>query len=203
MGHPRKLPRLSVERARGRVNSQEDEIILRVVTILSLAAVAMTAAPAKATSATKQKGMHCTQAIQGVKFYRSKTWEHQRFIGQRLTPTQFHETKSKSCRYIRWVANRWRQRAHASLAQFQKPPHYREWMCIHHYEGSWTDPNAPFYGGLQMDYGFQEAYGPELLRTKGTADHWTPLEQMWVAERAYKTRGFYPWPNTAHYCGLI
>ena len=34
------------------------------------------------------------------------------------------------------------------------------------------------------------------------ADHWTPIEQMWVAERAYRSgRGFYPWPNTARYCG--
>ena len=51
---------------------------------------------------------------------------------------------------------------------------------------------------------FQRLYGGHLLRRKGTADRWTPLEQMWVAERAYRSgRGFYPWPNTARYCGLI
>jgi hypothetical protein len=54
-----------------------------------------------------------------------------------------------------------------------------------------------------MDLGFQQAYGSYLLRTKGTADRWSPLEQMWVAERAHATRGFYPWPNTARMCGLI
>ena len=26
---------------------------------------------------------------------------------------------------------------------------------------------------------------------------------MWVAERAYRTRGFWPWPNTARFCGLL
>jgi hypothetical protein len=27
---------------------------------------------------------------------------------------------------------------------------------------------------------------------------------MWIAEKAYRAgRGFYPWPNTARYCGLI
>lgn len=84
------------------------------------------------------------------------------------------------------------------------PPHYNEWLCIHRYEGSWDDPGAPYYGGLQMDWGFMRAYGGWLLDSKGTADNWTPLEQMWVAERAYRAgRGFYPWPNTAHYCGLI
>jgi hypothetical protein len=55
-----------------------------------------------------------------------------------------------------------------------------------------------------MDASFQRTYGRELFRRKGTADNWTPLEQMWVAERAYKSgRGYYPWPNTARYCNLI
>lgn len=85
-----------------------------------------------------------------------------------------------------------------------RPPHYHEWMCIHSYEGAWDDPNAPYYGGLQMDIHFQRHYGYKLLTSKGTADNWTPLEQMWVAERAYKSgRGFNPWPNTARYCGLL
>jgi hypothetical protein len=90
-----------------------------------------------------------------------------------------------------------------SLVPAGYPPHYSAWLCIHGYEGSWTDSGAPFWGGLQMDYGFQSAYGGDLLATKGTADHWTPLEQMWVAEKAWNSRGFYPWPNTARYCGLI
>ena len=87
--------------------------------------------------------------------------------------------------------------------QALKPPHRVQWLCIHRYEGSWTDPNAPYYGGLQMDEQFQRMYGRELYRAKGTADHWSPLEQMWVAERAYRTRGFWPWPNTARFCGLL
>jgi hypothetical protein len=55
-----------------------------------------------------------------------------------------------------------------------------------------------------MDLSFQRTYGPYLLRKKGTADRWTPLEQMWVAEKAHRAgRGFYPWPTTARLCGLI
>jgi hypothetical protein len=53
-----------------------------------------------------------------------------------------------------------------------------------------------------MDLSFQERYGGWLLRHKGTADHWSPLEQIWVAVRAARVRGFSPWPNTARYCGL-
>jgi hypothetical protein len=82
-------------------------------------------------------------------------------------------------------------------------PHFKQWVCIHRFEGSWTDPNAPYYGGLQMDHGFMRTYGRKLLRTKGTANHWTPREQMLVAERAWRVRGFTPWPNTARRCGLL
>ena len=53
-----------------------------------------------------------------------------------------------------------------------------------------------------MDLSFQEEYGGWLLRTKGTADRWTPLEQIWVAVRAWRSRGFSPWPTTARECGL-
>lgn len=89
-------------------------------------------------------------------------------------------------------------------AAMQRPPHYNAWLCIHRYEGSWSDSGAPYYGGLQMDWGFMSTYAPRLLRVKGTADRWTPLEQMWAAERAYRSgRGYWPWPTTARICGLL
>jgi hypothetical protein len=80
----------------------------------------------------------------------------------------------------------------------------RAFTCIHGYEGNWNDPNAPYYGGLQMDMSFQRAYGPEFLAKFGTADKWPVSVQMSVAIKAYLMgRGFYPWPNTARYCGLL
>jgi hypothetical protein len=104
----------------------------------------------------------------------------------------------------RWRARAWRAKARAARRAGHRPPHLRAWICIHGYEGSWQDPNAPYFGGLQMDLTFQRQYGPRLLRNKGTADHWTRFEQMWVAERAHRSgRGFYPWPLTARSCGLI
>jgi hypothetical protein len=76
-------------------------------------------------------------------------------------------------------------------------------LCIHSHEGSWTDPNAPFYGGLQMDMDFQETYGPEFLKTFGTADRWPVSVQIAVAIKAYVSgRGFGPWPRTSRMCGL-
>lgn len=103
-----------------------------------------------------------------------------------------------------WLKRKWHAKAERARWAGHHPPHLAEWRCIHAYEGAWHDPNAPYYGGLQMDLAFQRTYGPGLVRRKGTADHWTRLEQMWVAERALRAgRGFYPWPLTARYCGLI
>lgn len=122
--------------------------------------------------------------------------------------------------YHRGYPVNWRRRYHAEHAHVQRllhqlhhtrspqavatPPHYDAWLCIHRYEGAWdANTGNGYYGGLQADLAFQQAYAPDLLRSKGTADHWTPLEQMWMAERAWRTRGFGPWPNTARMCGLL
>jgi hypothetical protein len=105
--------------------------------------------------------------------------------------------------YRLWLRKAWRLRAERSRYRAHHPPHLAGWRCIHRYEGSWSDPNSPYYGGLQMDLGFQRTYGPGLLRRKGTADHWAPFEQMWIAERAFKAGlGFSPWPLTSRRCGL-
>jgi hypothetical protein len=103
---------------------------------------------------------------------------------------------------LRQLARRWQRRAHSAWWRAKHPPELRDWMCIHRYEGSWADSSGPYWGGLQMDYSFQRSYGGWLLSHKGTADHWSPLEQIWVAVRASHSRGFSPWPNTARYCGV-
>jgi hypothetical protein len=86
----------------------------------------------------------------------------------------------------RWVAHRWYGKAMRARELGHHPPHKPEWRCIHGYEAPWTDPGARYYGGLQMDIAFQRTYALGLLRRKGTANRWTPLEQMWVAERAHR-----------------
>jgi hypothetical protein len=132
------------------------------------------------------------------------TWQWQRLMDVPLTETAGRTLAELSVPDIQSAVELWRRRAAAAETQAQNPPHLREWLCIHRYEGSWTDPRPPYFGGLQMDLAFQRLYGGFLLRAKGTADHWTPLEQIWVAERAHSAgRGFYPWPNTARFCGLI
>jgi hypothetical protein len=134
-----------------------------------------------------------------IDYYRHQVWHWQRTMGLPATrklpnaPTAF---TGKVTAWKRFASHTWRRA--------QNPPHKQAWLCIHRHEGAWRDPNPPYYGGLQMDVQFQRTYGGSVFRRKGTADHWTPLEQMWAAERAHRSgRGFYPWPNTARYCGLI
>jgi hypothetical protein len=141
--------------------------------------------------------------LEGITTRRDETWRWQRVMHRARTPYGDSARRIRSVAYRKWVLHLWHHRAVAAKRRALNPPHRREWLCIHNYEARWTDPRAPYYGGLQMDREFQATYGLELLRSKGTADHWTPLEQMWVAERAYRTRGFWPWPNTARYCGLL
>lgn len=138
-----------------------------------------------------------------IRSYQSATWRWDRLMGVPRVQTEGRALQEMSIPDIQRAVRLWEQRAIEARREAQNPPHKAAWLCIHHYEGSWTDGGAPYYGGLQMNLGFQHTYAPWLLRAKGTADHWTPLEQIWTAEKAAKSRGFWPWPNTARFCGLI
>jgi hypothetical protein len=107
------------------------------------------------------------------------------------------------------------QASHSS-AMFTHPSYIvRGLLCIHHYEGSWSDPGSPYWGGLQMDLSFQQAYGwirvdkhtshehrIYFLKKWGTANNWPVWAQLVAGIHAYFSRGFEPWPNTARLCGL-
>jgi hypothetical protein len=169
--------------------------------ILACAACALvlSAAYAVSTNDASAGPQPVGRILRDIREYRNTTWRLQSIMGVPRTHVSRHPVP------VRELQARWRQHVHYVLHKFRAgPAHVREWQCIHRYEGSWRDGGAPYYGGLQMDVSFQRSYGHYLFATKGTADNWTPLEQMWVAERAYRSgRGFYPWPNTARYCGLI
>jgi hypothetical protein len=144
------------------------------------------------------------QTISGIHAARDRAWRWQDVMSTPRSRYAASAEHSPSLAFRRMVLGLWTTRANVVQRTAQNPPRFKDWLCIHHYEGAWNDPNAPYYGGLQMDWSFMQAYAPTLLRRKGTADHWTPLEQIWVAERAFESgRGFYPWPNTARWCGLL
>jgi hypothetical protein len=133
---------------------------------------------------------------------RAETWHWQRVIGIEPSRVQVRTLAAVSVERMRELEALWRQRLARASQHAHNPPQLSAWLCIHSYEGSWSDSGAPYWGGLQMSYAFQQTYGARLLRQKGTADHWSPLEQIWTAVRAHRERGFTPWPNTARFCGL-
>jgi hypothetical protein len=128
---------------------------------------------------------------------RATTWRWQSILGRGRSRSAAPLHSPRALRF-------WRAHARRLMRLAARPPHKRQWLCIHRYEGSWGDDGDPYWGGLQMDRSFMRAYAPRTLLRRGWANQWTPLEQMWVAERAHRAgRGFYPWPNTARSCGLI
>jgi hypothetical protein len=167
--------------------------------ILSLLALAAVVAAAVGSISVAR----ANPVLEDIDQYRRTTWKWQRLMGMPRTPSYRHEVRVGHA-YRTMIRRIWRRRARRVWRRAMNPPHEAAWRCIQRYEAAWNDEAGPYYGGLQMDLSFQRAYGAELLRRKGTADNWTPVEQMWVAERAYRAgRGFYPWPNTARFCGLM
>ena len=131
-----------------------------------------------------------------IRRYRAKAWRWQRLAG---APQTYRAVRPHTMPVLKF----WMRTARRAYVTALNPPHKGAWLCIHRYEGSWSDSNDPYWGGLQMDRGFMQAHAPSFLLRRGYADRWTPLEQMWVAERAYRSgRGFSPWPNTARLCGV-
>jgi hypothetical protein len=179
--------------------------LLLLACMLSLAAAALQAPRESAAGERRVQAaaMPLDYLLLDIARYRRETWRWQALMGLRRTHAKkVHRIRSPH--YRRSVRDLWRKRAATHRRKAHRPPHRAAWQCIHRFEARWNDPSPPYYGGLQMHITFQRLYGRDLLRKKGTADRWTPVEQMWVAERAYRAgRGFYPWPHTAGFCGLI
>jgi hypothetical protein len=145
-----------------------------------------------------------TWLAQHVRRYQSRVAHLERVMRLRRGAIRQTAAISASLAARQRAMNHWRRRARQLERRVANPPYEAAFRCIHRYEGSWGDRGGPYYGGLQMDITFQRHYGGYLLSTKGTADRWTPTEQMWVAAHAVRSgRGFHPWPNTARACGLL
>lgn len=173
-------------------------LLLALLTSFSLALTA------PAGAAVQEADPRPQALVEQIRKHRATTWHWQRVMGRKRAPTSFAERRATTVSQLLRMRNTWRHRARVVQRRARRVPHRRAWLCINRYEGSWTDPEAPYWGGLQMDRQFQRTYGRYLLRKKGTANRWKPREQMWTAEKARRSgRGFYPWPNTARRCGLI
>jgi hypothetical protein len=168
----------------------------------------------------------CKHARKAVVFYRGQYHAHRARLGAGR-PTTTLGGSTAACSQVRFLAYMWRSRAYVArvsadaLALFravkerqnrearERRQLYDKWECIHKHEGAWnSNTGNGYYGGLQMDMGFQSTYGSEFMRKWGTANNWPVWAQIKAAERAYHGyrgvggRGFSPWPNTSRMCGL-
>jgi hypothetical protein len=144
------------------------------------------------------------KVVRKIKRYQRATWHWQRLMGVPRTPNRKRYVKTRDIEYRVHILKQWRKRAIKSKRRAHNPPHEGEWRCLQRYEGAWSDADDPYWGGLQMDRSFMLAHAPAHLLRRGWANRWSPIEQMWVAERAFRAgRGFYPWPHTARACGLV
>jgi hypothetical protein len=186
--------------------------LLSAACVLAVAITAGVIAPATLAEDEQQTPPVATIAHAGIGKYllndithfRKQTWRWERLMRKRRSHASRAAERTSDAVERRAILAMWKRKAALRKHQAQHPPRLRAWLCIKRYEGPWNDPRPPYYGGLQMDLDFQRTYAPELVRSKGTADKWSAIEQIWVAERAYRSgRGFTPWPNTARYCGLL
>jgi hypothetical protein len=181
-----------------------------LLALAGISSVVATAAGARGNTeptvqhkATAQRDAHSTAHWNAVaRRARAATKHWLTVVRGRPPRMSAHTNKSSSAQEARSLARKWQRREIAASRLAHHPPKLRAWHCIHHYEGSWQDPNAPYWGGLQMDYSFQSAYGGWLLKHKGTANKWAPLAQIWAGVRAWRVRGFEPWSSSAHACGV-
>jgi Transglycosylase-like domain len=174
----------------------------RFFTRLTVLVLAFSVLAADAPAATAGPS---APVMEKIRKFRAETWRWQRLMRVQLTPNRREAERSRSTAYRRLVLSVWKERAAKARWQAHHPRRLGAWLCIHRHEGPWNaNTGNGYYGGLQMDMAFQRTYAPYLLSTKGPAHRWTAIEQIWVAERAYRSgRGFSPWPNTARACGLI
>jgi transglycosylase-like protein len=156
----------------------------------------------------------CPGVVKSIYVKRHATRSLERKMGHTPSRSNFNASRVKSCAYAKWVRGFWQYMNDKRADEYrqwkkQQPEISSSWltnafMCIHHYEGAWNaNTGNGYYGGLQMDSGFQGTYGPDFVARWGTADNWPVWAQLAAAERAYSSRGFSPWPNTARACSLL
>jgi len=145
----------------------------------------------------------CPDVRVGLAWYRARANEWRWRLGVRPIPLP---PPPRSCASAARLAARARARSRGLRREYERwfSETYAKWRCVHSLEGAWTSNTGNGYrGGLQFDDTFAASYGPEYVRRWGGAHRWPVWAQLRAAERAYRTRGWTPWPNTARDCGLL
>ena len=182
-----------------------------VICLLALAAGTATALASSAPT-SHRSGDEAPSAVRALR-HRIRTTRHlavrTAYVAALREPRHGHaERAATTVPELVPILVRWQHRLRyyrAALARRQ--PALDGLRCIHGYEGPWnavSDSSPTYYGGLQMDRSFEQAYGADVLTAHAgaDADSWSVHDQLMVAMRAYRQAGYGPWPNTAAACGL-
>jgi hypothetical protein len=153
-------------------------------------------------------GTRPVPALCKLHWFVRRTWSLQDARG--LRRSRYWWSAERNPQDAPWLEQReaWRFRAQRITAIPLHPwtaAWFADAMCVHHFEGAWNavDPSGTYFGGMQEDVPFQQAYGPAFYARYGMADRWPPRDQLVAAWRAWRRRGWEPWPNTAAMCGLL
>jgi hypothetical protein len=175
-----------------------------LLALISSLALGLTGAGAASAAVASGSDPEVERLLEAIGKHRDATWHWQRVMRKERWTTTFLERRTTDLERLVELRDVWKRRAERVRDRAKRPPHRAAWLCIQRHEGTWRDPRAPYWGGLQMSRQFQRAFGRYLLHLKGTANKWTPAEQMWTAVHAHRSGlGFHPWPNTARACGLL
>lgn len=148
----------------------------------------------------------CKSAEKAIVFYRSKTWELQKKLGQELRATNYPERRKGACGYKRYLVGIWRDYAASTRVQWKAYLYdYAWWIwlpdkwqrigaCETGYgkrPGQWTWNSGRFQGAFGFYYGTWDAYKP----TGAPADAHlaTPRQQYQAALNVYAAHGYGAW----------
>lgn len=158
---------------------------------------------------------------------RNAAWSWQDLSLSSRTRSSYRDKWSNGVPDLNRLLRIWSKRQRTYQIRAMNPPHLELWLCIQsgirggkwdwlvHRSGgkrigkgeaSWSDDGSPYWGGLQMGEWFHETYGGDLYSRLGTANNWRPIQQIWVAERAFKLEGYSirwvlgQWPRTSPPC---
>ena len=176
-----------------------------LITVVSIALVATSTATASTERCSHEQSAR-RELVCAQRALRSRRGE-EHWIVARKSRTLFARTTAHywrtHLRFVRWrirverrVIARARARLHAEL--WGGSAHQALWLCIHSREGAWNDQGAPYYGGLQMTYG----WGGLVV----DAGNLSPAAQMRAAEIGYRRSGYSrawlagQWPHTSPPC---
>jgi hypothetical protein len=87
---------------------------------------------------------------------------------------------------------------HHRAAHWRPAPVWlKQALCVHRHEGSWRDPDAPYYGGMQFALSTWKRAGG-----RGYPHHATVREQLYRSWVIWRKNGgrWNEWPTYARYC---